>query len=112
MTDQNENVPKSETIAAAHGVASDPAFGTVAPPIYLSSTYEFVGYDNSRAYDYGRSGNPTRDMLADSFAKLKGGAGTIITSNGMASSDLLVGWLRSSDLAFAPHDWYGDTIGS
>lgn len=110
MTDQSENVPKPETIAAAHGVASDPAFGAVVPPLYLSSTFEFAGYDNPRAYDYGRSGNPTRDLLADALAKLEGGAGAIITSSGMAAFDLLVGRLRSSDLVLAPHDCYGGTI--
>ncbi len=57
-----------ETIAAAHGVASDMAFAAVAPPLYLSSTYAFSDFDAPRAYDYGRVGNPTRDMLADAIA--------------------------------------------
>ena len=30
-----------ETIAAANGVAADMAFGAVAPPIVLSSTFAF-----------------------------------------------------------------------
>ncbi|MBD3849632.1 cystathionine gamma-synthase [Bosea sp. SSUT16] len=98
------------TIAAAHGVATDSAFGAVVPPIYLSSTYEFAGYDKPRAYDYGRSGNPTRDLLAETLAKLEGGAGAIITSSGMAAFDLLVGRLRPTDLVLAPHDCYGGTI--
>lgn len=110
MTDQTEYSPKPETIAAAHGVASDRAYGAVVPPIYLSSTYEFAGYDTPRAYDYGRSGNPTRDILADTLAKLEGGAGAIITSSGMAAFDLLIGRLRPSDLVLAPHDCYGGTI--
>lgn len=98
------------TIAATHGVATDSAFGAVVPPIYLSSTYEFAGYDSPRTYDYGRSGNPTRDLLAETLAKLEGGAGAIITSSGMAAFDLLIGRLRSTDLVLAPHDCYGGTI--
>jgi cystathionine gamma-synthase len=110
MTDQSEDIPKPRTIAAAHGVASDPAFGAVAPPLYLSSTYEFAGYEKPRAYDYGRSGNPTRDLSADALAKLEGGAGAVITSSGMAAIDLLVGRLRAGDLVLAPHDCYGGTM--
>ena len=69
MTDNNSR-PRPETIAAAHGVASDAAFGAVSPPLYFSTTYEFAGYDQPRAYDYGRAGNPTRDLLADAIARL------------------------------------------
>lgn len=102
--------PRPETIAAAHGVATDRAFGAVAPPLYLSSTYEFAGFEQPRAYDYGRSGNPTRDMLAEALAKLEGGAGAVITSSGMSAIDLLLGQLRPDDLVLAPHDCYGGTM--
>ncbi|HWJ70316.1 MAG TPA: cystathionine gamma-synthase [Sphingobium sp.] len=112
MTDETPApaTPAPETIAAAHGVASDPAFGAVVPPIYLSSTYEFAGYDQPRAYDYGRQGNPTRDLLADALARLEGGAGAVVTSSGMAAIDLLVSQLRPGDRVLAPHDCYGGTI--
>lgn len=110
MTDRRDDVPRPQTIATAYGVASDPAFGAVAPPLYLSSTYEFAGYGEPRAYDYGRAGNPTRDLLADALAKLEGGAGAVITSSGMAALDLLVGRQRPDDLILAPHDCYGGTM--
>ena len=77
MTDNNSR-PRPETIAAAHGVASDAAFGAVSPPLYFSTTYEFAGYDQPRAYDYGRAGNPTRDLLADAIARLEGGALNVV----------------------------------
>src|SRR3546814_786382 len=86
------------------------AFVVVAPPLYLSSTYEFAGYDQPRPYDYGRGGNPTRDVLADALARLEGGAGAVITSSGMAALDLLVSRLRPDDLILAPHDCYGGTM--
>ena len=41
-----------ETIAAANGVAADLAFGSVAPPIVLSSTFTFAGFEQPRAHDY------------------------------------------------------------
>ncbi|MFA7595577.1 MAG: cystathionine gamma-synthase [Novosphingobium sp.] len=110
MTDRDGPHPRPQTIAAAHGVATDPAFGAVAPPLYMSSTYEFAGYDQPRTYDYGRAGNPTRDLLAVALAKLEGGAGAVITSSGMSALDLLIGRLRPDDLVLAPHDCYGGTM--
>ena len=66
-------------MAAAHGVASDSAFGAVSPPLHLSTTFAFEGYEQARAYDYGRAGNPNRTMLAEALARLEGGAGAVIT---------------------------------
>lgn len=110
MSEQNDRTPDARTIAAAFGVASDTAHGAVTPPLYLSSTYEFEGFDKARVYDYGRAGNPTRDLLAGALSALEGGAGAIITSSGMAALDLLVGRLASDALILAPHDCYGGTM--
>ena len=85
-----------ETVAAAYGVASDTAYGAVAPPLYLSSTYEFPGFDTPGAYDYGRVGNPTRDLLGEAIARLEGGAGAVLTPSGMARS---IFWREASATA-------------
>jgi len=107
---ERHNDPRPETVAAAHGVASDAAFGAVTPPLYLSTTYEFAGYESPRAFDYGRSGNPTRELLGEALARLEGGAGAVVTSSGMAAIDLLINRLRPGDLVLAPHDCYGGTM--
>ena len=52
------------TVAARHGIAKDPAHGAVVPPIHLSTNFAFEGLGRKRAYDYTRTGNPTRDLLA------------------------------------------------
>lgn len=101
---------KPETIAATHGVASDTAFGAVSPPLHLSSTYSFAGYEQPRRYDYGRAGNPNRDMLGEALAALEGGAGAVVTASGMAAIDLLLGQLDPGDQVIAPHDCYGGTL--
>ena len=62
--------------------------GAVVPPIHLSATYAFRGYGEKRAYDYSRSGNPTRDLLGAALAELEGGAGAVITASGMAAVTL------------------------
>lgn len=110
MSDKTAPRVQPETVAAAHGVASDPAFRAVASPLYLSSTYEFAGYDEPRAYDYGRGGNPTRDLLAEAIAKLEEGTGAVLTPSGMAAIDLLVGRLPAGSLVLAPFDCYGGTM--
>jgi cystathionine gamma-synthase len=101
---------RPETVAAAHGVASDSAFGAVSPPIHLSTTFAFEGYEQARAYDYGRAGNPNRTMLAEALARLEGGAGAVITCSGMAAIDLLVSTLSPGGRIIAPHDCYGGTL--
>ncbi len=97
------------TIAARTGVDTDTAHGSVMPPLYLSSNYSFAGFEQKRQYDYSRSGNPTRDILAQTLAELEGGAGAVITATGMAAVDLPLSLLSPGDLLIAPHDCYGGT---
>ena len=101
--------PHPCTTAARNGVNSDPAHGAVMPPLYLSSNYSFDGLEGKRRYDYTRSGNPTRDMLGETLAKLEGGCGAVVTATGMAAVDLALFALEPGDLLIAPHDLYGGT---
>ena len=110
MSERTAVEVQPETVAAAHGVAGDTAFGAIAPPLYLSTTYQFADFDTPRAYDYGRVGNPTCDLLAEAIAKLEGGAGAVLTPSGMAAVDLLLTRLPVGSLVLAPHDCYGGTM--
>jgi cystathionine gamma-synthase len=98
---------RDETIACRAGVDSDPAQGAVMPPIYLSANYSFAEFGQKRDFDYTRSGNPTRSVLADAIAKLEGGAGAVITSSGMSAVDLVLSQLPANALVVATHDCYG-----
>jgi len=110
MTDARKPVlGNSATRAVRAALDSDTQFGAVVPPIHLSSTYSFAGFGERRQYDYGRSGNPTRDALATALADLEGGAGGVITASGMAAIDLVCQLLGPKDLLIAPHDCYGGT---
>ena len=73
---------RPETACVRHGVNADPAHGAVIPPICLSANFSFDGLDGKRTYDYTRSGNPTRDLLAGALAELEGGAGCVGYKNG------------------------------
>jgi cystathionine gamma-synthase len=99
----------ARTIAATNGVAQDAAFGAVIAPIHLSTTYKFPAFEKPGPYDYSRLGNPTRDQLADTVAKLEGGSRAVMVASGMAAIDLALSCLGPGDLLVAPHDCYGGT---
>ncbi len=95
------------TLAVRASVESDEQHGAVMPPLYLSSNFAFAGLNERREYDYTRSGNPTRDALADALTLLEGGAAAVVTSSGMAALTLVLQLLEPGDLLLAPHDCYG-----
>lgn len=99
---------QAATQAVRAGIDRDTAFGAVVPPIVLSSNFSFAGFNQKRAYDYTRSGNPTRDLLAEALTELEGGAGAVITATGMGAITLILdGLLTPDDLLLVPHDCYG-----
>jgi cystathionine gamma-synthase len=96
------------TRAIRVGIDSDPAEGSIIPPLYLSSTFSFAEFGTARRYDYSRSGNPTRDLLGEALATLEGGYGGVITSTGMSAVTLCVtALLRPGQTIVVPHDCYG-----
>lgn len=103
------DLKRSRTVAAANGVAWDSRFGAIVPPLYLTSTFAFTGFERTSGYDYSRSANPNRDVLADTLARLEGGAGAVVTASGMAAVDLVLAQLPRDALVIAPHDCYGGT---
>lgn len=98
---------QSATVAVRAGIDTDTAYGAVVPPIVLSSNFSFAGFNKKRQYDYTRSGNPTRDLLAEALANLEGGAGAVITATGMAAVTLVLALLEPEDTIVVPHDCYG-----
>lgn len=95
------------TVAVRTGIESDTQHGAVVPPIYLSSNFTFAGFGAKRQYDYTRSGNPTRDILAKALAEIEGGAGAVVTASGMAAVTLALQLLNPEDTLMVPHDCYG-----
>jgi cystathionine gamma-synthase len=93
------------------GIGWDPAFGAVIPPLTLSTTYVWpeANVEAKGPFDYGRTNNPNRDLLAETLAELDGGAGAVVTSSGMAAIDLVLNLLPSGARVVAPHDCYGGT---
>ena len=99
---------KQATIAVRSGLNDDEQYGCVVPPIHLSSTYNFLDFNEPRAHDYSRRGNPTRDIVQRALAELEGGAGAVLTNTGMSAIHLVCTvFLQPGDLLVAPHDCYG-----
>ena len=108
----SNKVPPKKKIATRSvraGLESDAQYGSVVPPIYLSTNFAFEGYRKPRKYDYTRSGNPTRDQLGLALADLEGGAGAVVTCTGLAAITLILATLPSGARVIAPHDCYGGT---
>jgi len=91
------------------GIESDTQHGAVVPPLHLSTNYAFEGLGGKRAYDYSRSGNPTRDLLGNALAELEQGAGAVVTASGMAAVALALELVPAGGRVLAAHDCYGGT---
>ncbi len=102
--------PSKATAAVRASIESDTQYGAVVPPLHLSSNYSFAAFGEKRQYDYTRSGNPTRDALAEALAAVEGGVGAVVTASGMGALTLLTQVLRPGDVIIAPHDCYGGTF--
>src|SRR5690606_8022588 len=76
-------------------------------PLYLTSTYELKAFKHPGQYDYSRSNNPIRDLLAEILAELEGGAKAIVTSTGMPACLLALQLLAPEDTLVIPSDCYG-----
>lgn len=97
------------TRAVRAGIATDTSHGAVVPPLHLSVNYAFQAPGVCGRYDYTRSGNPTRDHLAEALAALEGGAGAVVTASGMAAVTVALQLVGRGDVVVAPHDCYGGT---
>lgn len=98
---------KLQTIAVRSGLCSDQQTGAITPPIHLSSTYQLPGYQQKGEFDYSRTVNPTRQLLAKALADLEGGEHAIITNTGMSAILLTCQLLNPQDLLVISHDCYG-----
>jgi cystathionine gamma-synthase len=97
------------TRAVRAGIECDDTTGCVVPPLHLSSTFAFRAFGEKRGYDYTRSGNPTRDLLANALAELEQGAGAVVTSSGMAAVTVAGFLVPLGARIIVPHDCYGGT---
>jgi cystathionine gamma-synthase len=101
---------KIETIAIHAGHRIDPTTGAVAPPIYLSTTFERQA-DGSypQGYNYIRDNNPNREALEQCLSNLEGGAAAVAFSSGSAATMSVFQALQPGSHVIAPLDAYSGT---
>ena len=103
------NSSRAITRSVRAGIATDTHHGAVVPPLHLSTNFTFAGFNQKRRYDYTRSGNPTRDQLAEALSELEEGVGGVVTSSGMSAVTLALQLIPAGGKVLAAHDCYGGT---
>ena len=98
-----------DTRAIHVGQDPDAPFGAVTVPIYQTSTYAQEDVAQPKVWDYGRSGNPTRDAFERALASLEGGDRCFAFSSGMGAETTLLLTLRPGDHVVLADDVYGGT---
>ena len=85
----------------------DPAYGSVMPPIYQTSTYSQSTPGGHKGYEYSRSANPTRTVLEKSVASLENGNFGLAFGSGLAAIDAVLKLFKPGDEIISTKDLYG-----
>ena len=91
------------------GGGPDRETGAVVPPIHVATTYVQPAAGEQTAYDYSRSGNPTRSGLEEVMASLESGTRALAYASGMAAIHGALMLLEPGDHVVAGADIYGGT---
>ena len=94
-------------------ISFDPSPGDpnapISTPVYQTGTFEQPGATELGDYDYTRSGNPTRTVLEELLADLKGARKAFAFSSGMAAITAVTRLAAPGDSIVAGDDLYGGT---
>ncbi|WP_194851793.1 trans-sulfuration enzyme family protein [Nonlabens antarcticus] len=85
----------------------DPAYNSVMPPIYQTTTFAQSTPHGHKGFDYARSGNPTRSALEQSLASIENGNYGIAFGSGLAAIDAVLKLLKPGDEVISTSDLYG-----
>ncbi len=112
----NSKNPETQVLHA--GYRADPATGSVAVPIYQTTSYQFQSTEHAAnlfslkelGNIYTRIMNPTCDVLEQRITALEGGAAGLAVSSGQAASALSIQNLaKIGDNIVSSTDLYGGT---
>ncbi|WP_417368551.1 trans-sulfuration enzyme family protein [Flavobacterium beibuense] len=90
-----------------NSIPVDELTGSIATPIYQTSTFVQDAPGVHKGYDYSRSNNPTRKVLEDCIAALENGHAGFAFASGLAAIDSVVKLLEAGDEIIAVDDIYG-----
>ncbi|XP_012527021.1 putative cystathionine gamma-lyase 2 [Monomorium pharaonis] len=83
--------------------------GSIVPPLVMSTTFQRDSPDQETGYVYGRSGNPTRNVLETCLAALENGKHGICYSSGLGALTAITSLMEAGDHIVAGDDLYGGT---
>lgn len=86
---------------------TDPAYGSVMPPIYQTTTYAQSTPGGHKGFQYSRSGNPTRAALERNLASIENGTFGLAFGSGLAAIDAVIKLLKSGDEVISTNNLYG-----
>ena len=86
---------------------TDPAYGSVMPPIYQTSTYKQSTPGGHKGFEYSRSGNPTRAALEKALASIENGTYGLAFGSGLAAIDAVMKLFKPGDEIVTTNDLYG-----
>ena len=95
------------TTKILHSIPADPLTGSIAVPVYQTSTFIQEAPGENKGFDYARTNNPTRKVLEDLVATLEEGDAGFAFSTGMAAIDAVFKLLSAGDEVIAVDDIYG-----
>ncbi|XP_055526270.1 cystathionine gamma-lyase [Wyeomyia smithii] len=81
----------------------------VVPPISMSTTFKQFAPAQHGGFEYGRSGNPTRNVLEQCLAALDNGKYGLTFSSGLGTTTTIITMLQAGDHIVAGDDLYGGT---
>jgi cystathionine beta-lyase len=96
-----------ETNVLHAGIEPDPSTGAIMTPIFQTSTYVQSAPGVHHGYEYGRTQNPTRDVLQKNIAALELMQYGLCFSTGMGAIDACIKLLSPGDEVIATNDLYG-----
>ncbi|HET7361707.1 MAG TPA: cystathionine gamma-synthase [Salinimicrobium sp.] len=86
---------------------TDPAYGSVMPPIYQTSTFKQTTPGGHKGFEYSRSGNPTREALEKALASIENGNHGLVFGSGLAAIDAILKLFKPGDEIISTNDLYG-----
>ncbi|XP_011339496.2 putative cystathionine gamma-lyase 2 [Ooceraea biroi] len=81
----------------------------VVPPVVMSTTFRQDGPGEHRGFEYGRSGNPTRNVLETCLAALENGKHGLVFASGLGTTTTIGSLLKAGDHIISGDDLYGGT---
>ncbi len=88
----------------------DKSTGALIPPVHLSTVFAMEQPTSDDGFQYGRVGNPTRQILEHTLAQLEEGRFALVFSSGVAAITAVIMTLRQGDTVVCHEEVYEGTI--